>query len=205
MKNSTIIGIVIFSILFIILVYSFSGSETKEQYVERINKEREDKDRFMRTSKSSPFKEHNVRYEGLKYFDPNPDYSITAKFTPIASRDALILPTSDNKSMRYRKYGYADFEMHGQQNRLLILELADGSENDGHIFIPFGDATSADQTYGAGRYLDIKHKNDEVVVKLDFNQSYNPYCAYSEKFSCPLPPVENLLIIPIQAGEKTYK
>ncbi|MGK7391874.1 MAG: DUF1684 domain-containing protein [Candidatus Cyclobacteriaceae bacterium M2_1C_046] len=188
---------------FIILIYSFSGGETEAEYKERITKEREDKEQFMRSSRESPFK--NREYKGLKYFEPDPAYKVMARFDPVEVEEIMLLPTSDNKQMRYRKYGYAEFELHDENNRLLILELADGSEDEGNLFIPFGDATSADQTYGAGRYLDIKHNPKEVVVLLDFNNAYNPYCAYNEEFSCPLPPKENLLIVPIQAGEKNYE
>lgn len=203
MSSKSIIWILIGSVAFIILMYSFSGGETEIQYKERITKEREDKKQFMRSSRESPFK--NRKFEGLKYFEPDVSYKIMARFTPAEVEDVVMLPTSDNKQMKYRKYGYADFELHGENNRLLILELADGSEDEGNLFIPFGDATSADQTYGAGRYLDIEHKPKEVVVLLDFNTAYNPYCAYNEEFSCPLPPRENLLLVPIQAGEKTYE
>lgn len=203
MSSKSFIWILIGSVVFIILIYSFSGGETEMEYKERIVKEREEKDQFMRSSKDSPFKERP--YNGLKYYDPDPEYKIMADFIPAETTDIILLPTSDNKQIKYRKYGYAEFDLHNKNNRLLILELADGSKEEGTLFIPFGDATSADQTYGAGRYLDIKHKPKEVVVLLDFNQAYNPYCAYNEEFSCPLPPEENLLLIPVQAGEKTYE
>lgn len=205
MSTKRIIGIIAGGILAIILIYSFSGGETNEQYIERINKEREDKERFMRSSKTSPFRESNIKFNGLQYYKPDPHYKLVAKFTPAERPDALLLPTSDGKEMRYLPYGYADFELDNTNNRLLILKLADGSEEDGHLFIPFGDETSADETYGAGRYLDINHQKNKKTVELDFNKAYNPYCAYSETYSCPLPPRENLLPIPIRAGEKTYK
>ena len=203
MSTNKIIGIIVAAIAVIILIYSFSGGETDEQYVERIRKEREDKDRFMRRSSQSPFRESDTEYSQLQYFEPDPAYKVTAKFIP-AQKKVVMVPTNDGEEVRYLQYGYAEFELHDQMNRLLILELADGSEEEGHLFIPFGDETSANETYGAGRYVDIKH-NGERLVKIDFNTAYNPYCAYSETFSCPLPPVENLLTIPIRAGEKTYK
>lgn len=203
MKTNSIIWIILGTVLFIILIYSFSGGETENEYIERIKKERQEKNDQMRSSKDSPFK--GKTFHDLKYFEPDPQYKITAKFIPSETEDILLLPTNDNKQTKYRKYGYAEFDLHGRKNQLLILELADGSKDEGHLFIPFGDATSADQTYGGGRYLDIKHKEKEVVVQLDFNTAYNPYCAYNEEYSCPLPPKENLLLIPIQAGEKSYE
>jgi uncharacterized protein (DUF1684 family) len=74
----------------------------------------------------------------------------------------------------------------------------------GTLFLAFADATSANETYGAGRYLDVKKIPGASSIILDFNQSYNPYCAYSEKYSCPFPPRENVLKIAVRAGEKKY-
>ena len=74
----------------------------------------------------------------------------------------------------------------------------------GTLFLAFADETSARETYGAGRYLDLKKIGGATEIELDFNRAYNPYCAYAEGFSCPLPPPENILKIAIRAGEKTY-
>ena len=75
----------------------------------------------------------------------------------------------------------------------------------GTLFLAFADATSAKESYGAGRYLDIKKVPGSTSLILDFNKAYNPYCAYNENFSCPFPPSENLLHVAITAGEKVYK
>jgi uncharacterized protein (DUF1684 family) len=74
----------------------------------------------------------------------------------------------------------------------------------GKLFLAFGDATSARETYGGGRYLDITKTPGSTTITLDFNQAYNPYCAYDDTYSCPLPPAENLLTVAIKAGEKNY-
>jgi uncharacterized protein (DUF1684 family) len=72
------------------------------------------------------------------------------------------------------------------------------------LFLAFGDKTSALETYGAGRYLDVTKTPGSRTIKLDFNLAYNPYCAYDNTYSCPLPPAENLLEVAVKAGEKTY-
>ena len=84
------------------------------------------------------------------------------------------------------------------------MEVADPGPYRGTLFLAFADATSGDETYGAGRYLDVKKVPGATTVTLDFNKAYNPYCAYSDNFSCPFPPKENILSIPIKAGEKVY-
>jgi Uncharacterized conserved protein len=89
-------------------------------------------------------------------------------------------------------------------NRVLILEFIQSGSYRGTLFLPFADETSADETYGAGRYLDLKKTPGASTMVLDFNKAYNPYCAYSDNFSCPFPPKENILKVAIKAGEKSY-
>jgi uncharacterized protein (DUF1684 family) len=116
----------------------------------------------------------------------------------------MVLNTSDGKTQRYLEYAYAEFDLNDFKNRLLILEMIDMGPFRGKLFLAFGDATSALETYGAGRYLDVQKVPGGKTITLDFNKAYNPYCAYNDTFSCPLPPPENLLKVAIKAGEKTY-
>ncbi len=78
-----------------------------------------------------------------------------------------------------------------------------GSGNGATLFMPFRDATSGQETYASGRYIELK-ENTSGIYDLDFNRAYNPYCAYNSEFSCPVPPAENILKVPIRAGEKNY-
>ena len=83
-------------------------------------------------------------------------------------------------------------------------ELQLAAYDQGHeLFIPFRDATSGTDSYGAGRYVEA-HPLGQKRYAIDFNSAYNPYCAYNENWSCPLPPRENWLDVPIRAGEKTF-
>jgi hypothetical protein len=102
------------------------------------------------------------------------------------------------------RYGYIEFDAEGQRCRLQVYRLDDsGDSGKASLFIPFRDSTSGKETYGAGRYLDLD-ENTSGIYELDFNRAYNPYCAYGEGYSCPIPPEENRLAIPIRAGEKIY-
>lgn len=105
---------------------------------------------------------------------------------------------------KHTEYAYAEFELDGIKNKLLILEIRDMGPYRGTLFLAFADKTSAVETYGAGRYLDVKKVPGATSVTLDFNEAYNPYCAYNDWYSCPFPPKENILEVAIQAGEKTY-
>lgn len=191
------------AVLLIIVFYSFQG-EDNSAYVKEIEKEREDKDRFMRSSAESPFAKAKDTYTGLKYFPPDINYRVIAELEPISQKKTVILATNDGKEQRYIEYAYAHFKLHGADNTLLILEIADMGPFRGKLFLAFGDETSAAETYGAGRYLDVTKTPGSKTIKLDFNLAYNPYCAYDDSFSCPLPPRENILSIPIKAGEKIY-
>lgn len=204
MKSKNIIILLVVVILAITVFYSFQGSQDETAYVEKIKKEREEKDRFMRNSRESPFAKSEDSYSGLNYFPPDVTYRVIANLEPIQQKKTVILGTNDGKEQRYIEYAYANFKLHGKDNRLLILEIADMGPFRGKLFLAFGDETSARETYGAGRYLDVTKSPGSSTIELDFNLAYNPYCAYDESFTCPLPPRENILGIPIKAGEMNY-
>lgn len=204
MKSKNVIFLIASVVVVISVIYSFRGGSDDAAYVEEINKEREEKDRFMRTSKDSPFAKNPEDFKELVYYPPDPKYKIIADLNPIENKKTVTLATNDGKEENYLEYAYAEFDLDGYHHRLLILEVIDMGPFRGKLFFAFGDETSADETYGAGRYLDLVKVPGSRTITLDFNKSYNPYCAYNNDYSCPLPPSENLLRIPIRAGEKTY-
>ena len=192
------------ALLIVIMFYGLQESQDDTAYLNGIRKEREEKDRFMRTSGESPFIKAPENFKGLKYFDPDTRYRIVADLFPIENKKVVVLPTSDGKEQRYRDYGYAEFVLDGVRNKLLILEVMEMGAFRGKLFLSFADETSARETYGAGRYIDINKVPGSSTIILDFNKAYNPYCAYNDTYSCPLPPPENLLKVAIRAGEKSY-
>jgi uncharacterized protein (DUF1684 family) len=204
MKPKSIIIILAVVVIVISVFYSFQSGDDNKAYIKQIEKEREDKDHFMKTASESPFGEKKSEMKGLNYFPVNADYKIIATLTPIEKKDVVVLTTSDGKDQHYLTYAYAEFDLANRSNKLLILEVMESGPFRGTLFLAFGDETSARETYGAGRYLDVKKVPGSSTITLDFNLAYNPYCAYSDGFSCPLPPKENLLSIAINAGEKTY-
>jgi uncharacterized protein len=204
MKSKNIIIVLVVIVVIITVFYSFQGSHDDSAFIKEIEKEREEKDRFMRTSPESPFADSTGEYAGLKYYAPDIRYRVIADLQPIQQKKSVVLATNDGKEQRYIEYAYAEFKFDGVLNKLLILEIADMGPFTGNLFLAFGDETSAVETYGAGRYLDVTKTPGSSTIKLDFNLAYNPYCAYDNSYSCPLPPRENLLSIPIKAGEKIY-
>ena len=108
------------------------------------------------------------------------------------------MATTTGAEQVYRPFGFVSFQVDGEPTQVTLY----ASEGSHELFLPFRDATSGHETYGAGRYLDLHAHGDEVVI--DFNYAYNPYCAYNPDWSCPLPPAENWLKVPIRAGEKEF-
>lgn len=204
MKPINILLIVVVIVLIVIVFYSFHGTQDETNYSTESLKEREEKDRFMKTSAESPVVTKDD-FKGLKYYPPDIRYKIIADLEPVEKRNILVLSTNDGKEQRYAEYAYARFTLEGIENRLLILEVLDMGPFRGKLFLAFGDETSAVETYGAGRYLDVSKVPGATTITLDFNKAYNPYCAYNETYSCPLPPSENLLKVAIRAGEKIYE
>lgn len=204
MKRKSILTIVIVVVALVTILYSFQNSDDTKAYIKSVEKEREEKDHFMRTAEDSPLAEHANDFKGLSYFPIDARYKIIASLIPIEKKEVVVLQTSDGKEQHYLTYAYAEFDLDERRNKLLILEIMEMGPTRGTLFLAFGDETSAKETYGAGRYLDIKKVPGSSTITLDFNLAYNPYCAYSDKFSCPFPPRENLLNIAIKAGEKVY-
>jgi len=204
MKPFNLILLVGLVALIALIIYSLQGGQSAADYQAFIEKEREDKDAFMKSGNESPFQKDTIPFEGLKYFPVNEKFNIKASLTPIQEKKVVILGTSDGLEQKYLEYAYAGFKLDGVENKLLILELMDAGPLRGKLFLAFADETSGIETYGAGRYLDVKRVPAATTIELDFNLAYNPYCAYTENFSCPFPPKENILKVAILAGEKNY-
>ena len=168
-------------------------------YIDTIEAERAQKETFFRSSPYSPI-EDKINFKGLDYFPPNPAFRYTLTLNRADSPELLTFQTSTGDEQEYQRLGTVEFEVEGQAAQLAVYKA---EEHEG-LFLPFRDATSGTETYGAGRYLEPEILSSGVIV-VDFNLCYNPFCAYSEVYSCPLPPFENHLTrIAIRAGEKRY-
>lgn len=167
--------------------------------IETLLAERKAKDEYFKNDHHSPLG-HGPRddFEGLQYFDPDPSLVFTVPMEP-GDGVEIAVDTSDEAQKIYKRVGHIGFEVEGELQRLTVYDT-------GHTgyFIPFRDKTSGDTTYGAGRYLDIDPNADDTLT-INFNSAYNPSCVYSDGWSCPIPPIENWLQVPIEAGEKMYE
>ncbi len=187
-----------------IIYFSLKGGLSEKEFIEEITKEREEKTDFLKEGEGSPFATLHEEFKDLKYYKPDLNYRINATLTPIKDKNVIVLSTSDGKEQKYLAYARATFTLDGVECKLLILEVMEMGPQRGKLFLAFADETSGRETYGAGRYLDIKKVPVATSVLLDFNKAYNPYCAYNDSYSCPFPPTENVLKVAIRAGEMSY-
>ncbi len=204
MKFSRIIIGVILLAMAGIGFYSLSSGSNDEDYTSAVLEERKQKDDFMKSSEESPFGEDRNSFTGLKYFESDVKYRVRAKLQSMESKKVVLLPTSSGNENQYLEYAWAEFELDDTKNKLLLLEVMAMGPTRGTLFLAFADETSTKETYGSGRYLEVKKVPGASTVELDFNKAYNPYCAYAEKYECPFPPRENILKVAIRAGEKNY-
>ena len=173
-------------------------------FADEVNDFRSQKDEFFRTSHASPIP-HDVRHDfhGLRYFAPDEAYrleGVTLDPDPDPANTTEIV-TSDGKTRIAARVGTLAFRTPAGNGELAGYSFDTDADADGELFVPFRDATSGQETYGAGRYLDVERDDDGTYV-LDFNLAYNPWCAYAPQYSCPLPPRENWLPFRVEAGEQ---
>jgi hypothetical protein len=204
MKRSTSIIIIGLIAVVTLIIISLQGGKSTADYQAFIENDRKEKAEYLKSGAGSPFVKDNIPFTGLNYFPANEKFNIRAKLEHIEEKKVVMLGTSDGKEQKYLEYAYAVFELDEVENKLLILESMEMGPQRGQLFLAFADETSGIETYGAGRYLDVKKIPAATSVDLDFNLAYNPYCAYSDSFSCPFPPKENILKVAILAGEKSY-
>ncbi len=156
--------------------------------------QRKQKDEFFKRSGHSPLTaQQKQSFDGLRYYDPRPDLRYEIAVQPFDEQDDIVMQTNTGDPRTYIRYGTLNFEVGGEAVTLTLYEAPHG------YFLPFVDAN--EDTYGAGRYLDVEEIRPDVVL-VDFNLAYNPFCAYNDGWVCPITPAENRLTVRIDAGEK---
>lgn len=160
------------------------------------------------TSASSPLQSKEAVAK-LTFYAPDSTYRVVADVQRIEKAEPFDMPTYSGKTKPYVAYARLSFTLHGQPQQLTIfrsLDLQRLPQYRDYLFLPFKDATSGKETYGGGRYLDLRlGEIQNGKLTLDFNKAYNPYCAYADGYSCPIPPKSNVLPVAIAAGEKAYE
>jgi uncharacterized protein (DUF1684 family) len=171
-----------------------------QDYIVRLTAEREAKDaQFIEEDDPVP-KNRKDELLPLAYFPIDPEYNVPAGLKPSQDDTIVEIPTSTGELRAQRIVGTLEFVLKGEPRKLTALVEANAPNAD-HVTVMFSDLTNGTETYPGGRYIDLA-RNPQGIYELDFNLAYNPYCYYNESYSCPFPPPENRLKIPIRAGER---
>lgn len=144
--------------------------------------------------------EDRAHFTHLSHFEFDSTYCVIASFTSAEKAEPFVMKTTKTRTPMYKAHGILVFVLNGADRTLTVYESVPphpGYENE--MFVPFTDLTNGKETYGVGRYLDLQAPIDSLIT-LDFNKAYSPYCAYNDKYSCPVPPRENHLTTEVRAG-----
>jgi len=173
------------------------------EYVDELRANRREKDEFFADHPQSPIPPaRREAFDGLRYFEPDPAYRVDATVTVHDEPDPVEMETTAGNPVRYLRQMTFTFDVDSEEHTLAGYRQ---EGDDGPLFVPFRDKTTGQESYEKGRYMELEPARqlaDGEVAPIDFNLAYNPFCAYSETFSCPLPPEENWLGTTIRAGER---
>lgn len=208
MKETIIINLLFVFMMISIISCSekYSESVTEDEYKVALMTERAEKDFNLKNDPHSPFnRDPEAKYDKLKYFDPDTNFIFKSKLYRFETTDTITIMGTRGEQRKAVKEGYVILEYDGQDHKLNVYKSY-GPQGQSYYSIWFTDETSGEETYHIGRYLDFDFIPDEdFVYTIDFNLSYNPYCAYSELFTCPIPTEEDHLSFKVLAGEKNFK
>jgi len=189
-----------------ILFLFISLNTFAQSYAEQITKHRESYKQDFIKEPNSPLKENDL--QNLHFYDADSTYKVVADVEILKNEKVFKMPTFDGTSKEFYRFAKINFNLNGQPAMMTLYKSMALANNPAYkylLFLPFTDETNNKETYGGGRYIDLSSK--EIInnkIEIDFNKAYNPYCAYSDGYRCPVPPAENDLQLEIKAGEKLY-
>jgi hypothetical protein len=214
MRNHVKFDSIIF-ILAVVMTLQFgcqtkNGEETNsnpldENYLTELLIERTLKDSSMRHDPFSPFnRDTKAEYSELNYYEPVSEFIFTSKLYKYDTIDTVDVFGTRGELRRVLKLGYVELNYRNDEHKVNMYK-AFGRDGAAYYSIWFTDKTTGKETYGVGRYLDFEYEDDtDHIYTIDFNRAYNPYCAYSAEFTCPIPREEDYIDFEIKAGEKNF-
>lgn len=201
-----------FKLPLILLSFSFlfffsSSAQDSSAYHTEIQKYQHEQNIEFADSNQSPLKEVDRKvFNHLDFFPININFRIEAKFVRTKGEKPFKMSTTTERKPLYVKFGEAHFSIDGKPQVLTIYRSLRSKKIEAykdHLFLPFKDHTNGFESYGGGRFIDLRIPESDTII-IDFNKAYNPYCAYNSRYSCPIPPEENILKVEIPAGVKKF-
>lgn len=196
--------LLIFAVFFTTSIFAQTEAELIEEI---ITYQFNENSKFKNPEKSILLKSDLEHFEGLKFYPIKLKYRVQAKFVRTPNEKPFLLPTTTDRLPEYVKYGEAHFSIDGKKLKLNLYQSTSHESETGYedyLFLPFTDLTSGDGSYGGGRYIDCWIP-EGTTITIDFNKAYNPYCAYNPRYSCPIPPKENDLLVRVEAGVMDFE
>ncbi|WP_452222569.1 DUF1684 domain-containing protein [Lacinutrix chionoecetis] len=184
-----------------------SCAQDKQPLLGETEHQREENAKFKDALKSPLTEKDRKTFRALEFFPFDSTYVVIANFKRTPDETPFEMATTTDRKPMYVKYGELTFTLKGEACKLDIYQNIDLIKREGYedyLFLPFLDETNGENSYGGGRYLDASQPEGDTIV-LDFNKAYNPYCAYSPRYSCPIVPLKNSLDLAVEAGVKAYK
>lgn len=203
-------GLLIKSSFLLLLVMAAAGcgdkySEADKTYIAEVEAFRKNKDADMKSSPGSPFVQDTAaHWTPLKYYEVDPAFKFTSVLKQYEQQDTVVILGTKGEERKYLRYGFFTWNFRNKEYRINVYK---GRSRNGEEYASlwFTDETTGKGTYGVGRYIDLElHPDANHEYTIDFNLAYNPYCAYSSRYSCAIPHKEDYLPLAIEAGEKKF-
>ena len=193
--------------ILIVTILFFALSSAQDKTIQTSEEFQADLNKKYADSISSPLKKEDLKtFKNLNFFNIDSKYIVEAKLVRTKKEKVFKMKTSTDRLPEYKKYGKLYFKVNGKDLKLNVyqnIDLIKKKEYENYLFLPFTDLTCGNDSYTAGRYIDLRIPKSGTII-IDYNKAYNPYCAYNYKYSCPIVPAENNLAIEIKAGVKKF-
>ena len=192
----------------VLILLIFIGCQSQKRPIKSQSEFQRQQNSFFKDASKSPLKPKDLKvFEGLDFFPIDSLLVVEAQLQRTPNTPFFDMKTTTKRVTRERIFGVLSFTINNESYTLNVYQGAPESDSESesdYLFLPFLDSTNGTETYGGGRYIDLTIPEGNQMT-VDFNKSYNPYCAYNEKFSCPIVPRENYLSLKINAGIKRFK
>jgi uncharacterized protein (DUF1684 family) len=193
-------------VLLFLFVSTISCAQKKTPIAGETDFQREINSEYKDATKSPLKNKDRKDFKGLDFFKFDSIFVVKAKLKRTPDSNWFKMQTTTSRVSDERVYGVLSFELKGQTFQLNVYQGKELMKDDAfkdYLFLPFLDNSNGGDSYGGGRYIDLRIPSDNEL-DIDFNTAYNPYCAYNEKYSCPIVPRVNYLDLEVRAGVKVF-
>lgn len=190
------------TVVFSFCLMGLLSCNTKSEHTNKVEHEQIRRNAVFVNPEQSPLDTMEIKYfKGLHFYPADEAYNVTATIQWLPSITYLGMPHTGGDTLPYMLTARVVFELQGQPFELDAYQT-EAMKAQHILFVPFTDLTNQNETYGGGRYIDLSYVDNRNTVELDFNFAYTPFCAHSERYSCPKVPGTNHLTLAIRAGER---